>query len=556
MPIAEIELSNGRIVQVEFEGEFNEQAIRAAVDQQLGLSAEQERTQAVPVPALTAIEAGGIGSPAARAAQAQPPTSEAVQIQLPGALGAFLVGAGDTLSEVAGGAQRLVSSPQEAERLKLEGQESQRLLQPLREEFPVSSTIGAVAPALAIPGGTTLRGAAAIGSGLGVFSQSTEDQAQGGVIGAAAGAGGNVAGRLIGRAVSPLANEAGKLSDELTDIAKKLGVRLTAGQRTGSRGAELVEQSLRSSPAGAGAFERLAKANQTAINRAAARSIGSKADDLSNEVIDKAFRRLGKQFEKASRGVVMQADDTFREAMNKLVDDFGESAIKSSQVSSLVGRATTLIDRGEVKGEVVARISSQLGRAAGTLKRSQPFESSMLMQARKAVDDLMQRNLGAKRLDKLREARGQYRNLVTMVDNRVVRDGNVNMQILANVIQRLDPRGLLRGKQAENPLYQVAKLGRGLPQLADSGTASRLAVPLTTAGIASGAAYGLSEDQLAIGAALGLSPLAMQALVARLMTGGRGSAALSNQLVNEATRGAIGGVGAKIGAGAAADVQR
>lgn len=405
------------------------------------------------------------------------------------------------------------------------------------------------APAMLIPGANTAVGASLIGAGVGASQPVATGDSR--IANAAFGGAGGLAGYGVGKGISALAGRArapgganssstatanvapsassanatasgavnlnarsginygsvgpdpsaglnGPLREAL-DAGRQMGMRTTPGQATGSRALQQMEAKLASQPMTSGRFNAIDAKNQGVLGRVASRAIGEDAENVSAEVIDNAFTRLGKVFDDAG-------DDVAR-AINP--DDFVSklTAIEEGSQGLLTGTKSvidhplvrdlyTLASRGEATGQQLANISSKLGKAVNTNMRSAGGDRQLGMalgEVKDLTDDLLTQGMSGDRLSKLMQARGQYRTLLTLVNNQGVIDpvsGHVSGKTLANVLQRGDRTGFTRGRN-QGDLYTAARFARGFgDKIGNSGTATRM--PMNTMEMAASVPFSLA----------------------------------------------------------------
>lgn len=401
----------------------------------------------------------------------------------------------------------------------------------------VLGNVSMALPTMLNPLAATVRGAAAIGGGMGALQPTLGDESrlQNMGIGAGFGAGGAYAGNklmgaLIGNRGTTAAGGAatasstggvaststtvsggatakgsgggfnfGSVGDDfsagLTSSQKKLVARnpefkLTPGQVSGSRALQQMEAKLESQPMTSGTFNQIKDSNQRLVNRRVAESIGEKADVVDADVLSKAHERIGRVYnlvaDKTSRPI--QTDD-FLTRLGGVEGDFEGMLFANGKPYSimdhpLASRLFSYAEKGEATGEQLQDLASKLGKAA----RSQMSGNGdrqlgmALSEVKNLADDLLEQGLNGKTKDLFSAARGQYRNAM-MIEGRVGvlgADGNVRGGALANVLQQQDKKGFLRGGNT-SPMYDAARLAQAFkPLVGDSGTATRSVMPGAT----------------------------------------------------------------------------
>lgn len=478
----------------------------------------------------------------------------------------------------------LAGAPEAGAALMRRDQEEAELFQPVREQHPIASAVGESLPYFAVPVGAAgavagravgalprlagagqriarspIADAALVGAGMGAL-----DPEASAALGAAGGALGGAAGGLIGRAIRPIASRADEGTQRAVEAAQDVGIGTTAAQQTGSRPLGLVEASLRSNPLSAGAFETLGAANQTAANRIAAESIGESADAVTGEVLDRAARRIGDVFESVADEPAIALGDDFLGALARVEREFGESWTDAPVARKAIDKALNLAAEGEITGRAALDATQRLGKDARRLwsgTNADPVAAEALGAIKEALDDAIMASVAPAKAEALGAARGQWRNLLALERPGVIRSpirGDVSPPTLANAMRAQDRTGFMRGRR-DDPLANLAQVGKAFPAaVGDSGTASRLALPL----LASGAGGAMAADDFMQGqVGQGAAQLALPML---LMTGA-GRAYTSPLFTQYMSRGALPlteggrrllrGTGARIGGGLAIGTQ-
>lgn len=262
--------------------------------------------------------------------------------------------------------------------------------------------------------------------------------------------------------------------------------RLTPGQATGNKLLQRLEAKLESQPMTAGPFDRIKDANAREINRAAARAIGERADNLNSEVLDRAVTRLGGVFDDVRDATIRRIEPAdYVDRMRAIQDEF--EAI-GPQLSShpLVERLVRHAQTGEATGRDLGNLTSKLTREVNRQMTSAQGDRELgraLVQVKEYVDDLVAQGLSGERLNTYNAARDQYRNMM-LITSRVgtinPSTGNVNAGALANLLQQKDRAGFLFGRN-NSDMYNAARFGQAFkPIVGDSGTATRMPLPSPT----------------------------------------------------------------------------
>lgn len=398
----------------------------------------------------------------------------------------------------------------------------------------------------------------AVGAAYGAAAPVTDENSRAGnvAMGAAAGAAGAGVGEVVGRAITPIARAANPALERAVRGAERLGVRLTAGQRTGSAGLQRMEASLESTPFTAGPMAAIREGNQQAINRSVARAFGENADNLSEGVIDRAFVRIGGVFDKLTKGRDIPLDDAFVGRLAEIERQYQGvwSSLKSDKLGAVLDDALNAAAKGRLTGAEYQAVRSRLDQVARGMSRSEGADRETMLAlyaVKDAVDDAAARSLPNAQQAELNLARRQYRDLINTVRSGAVdpATGNVSGRKLANALTRRDMAGMVRGRNTSD-MYEAARTSkRFAPVVGDSGTATRMSVPAAVAGqagISGGALLAGIDPMTAL-----IAPAAVAGganALTRLYTSRPATNYLSNQLLNETARNALTRSGALLAA--------
>ena len=479
-----------------------------------------------------------------------------------------LAGAGKAFVDVGRGVRQITGNATQAEI-----DEAKRLDAPLMNTGAgvTGNVIGSVAaalPAALVPWAGTLTGAAAIGAGLGATQPvaTGESRAMNTGVGALGGAAGNVAGRLIGRAITPVDTQITGAQARALAGAEKLGAQATPGIRTGSLPLRQIEASAESFPLTSGAIRSVKSGNQLVLNRAAANSIGERADEVSQEVLARASSRIGSVFNTAEKIPAIPISTPVQNKLASIEMKYRGLLDKPLSEHAIVRDIYNALGK-DITGVQYNDWQSQLGKIARSKLRganSDPNFAFAMSEVKAALDDAAAAAMPKDQKAAFDLAKRQWRNLVMLEKPGVLNEqsGNVSGKVLSNTLTRQDRTGFRLGKNASD-LYDMARFYRAFPDaIGDSGTATRMSLPylMSTANIsglggAGGAGVGYLAGDPVAGALIGAAaPLAVAGGV-RAAEGAYLSPMLqrylSNQLIDPASRNALGLFGALSGAGGA-----
>jgi hypothetical protein len=414
-----------------------------------------------------------------------------------GAGEAALIGAGRTFDRLAQGAKDLAlsvpayfgSASAKDERAKMAERESEntRLYQQLQDNRPVATFLGEAAPLLAAPvaAGGGLGAAAAASALPGLVEYGTPDERLArGAFGAAGGVAGAVLGKGIARALQPTAGVTDDATRAAIEAAQRIGYKPTAGQQTGSRFLQTMEQQAAKNPIGAATGARsFAQGNQAAINRAALKAIGETGESVTEDSMSAARARLGGLFDSLSANKTIPITPRFEAhvmALKKKTDLAGP--FKSPEISNLVDSALELSKSGQMTGEAYQAIRSQLtDHARQAAAASKDKLKSSIKGVVGALDDAAESVLTAEEKTAWKMARKQYAAMKTLEKRGAIKGGDVDPAIIRNALQSGDKGAFARGNLS-GELADIARIGNAFRPLPDSGTATNTVAQLLMTG--------------------------------------------------------------------------
>lgn len=405
----------------------------------------------------------------------------------------------------------------------------------------VIGNIAMAAPTMLNPASATLKGAAVIGGGMGFLRPTMGDESvlENTATGAALGAGGQYAGdkllrTLVGAragtsaqggsatasstggsasasstvsggatargtgggynfgSVGPDAS-AGLTRAQRDLIARNPEFRLTPGQASGSKALQQMEAKLESQPMTSGTFNEIKDANQRLVNRRVAESIGVRnADIVDSAVLEKAHQRVDRIYGMVRNTKDRTIDpDVFINWLGDIEQNnngllFSNGKPYSVMDHPLVSQMYHYAQTGTASAKQLVDLSSKLGKAARSQMTSPSGDRQLGMalgEVKDMADDLIETGLNGRTQKLFQQARGNYRNLMT-IEGRVgivnPSNGNVSGATLANALQQKDKAGFLLGRN-QTPMYDAARLAQAFkPLVGDSGTATRSALPSPT----------------------------------------------------------------------------
>jgi hypothetical protein len=481
----------------------------------------------------------------------------------------FLAGAGKGMVDVYRGGKQLLGLASQDEI-----DEAKKLDAPLMNTGAgvagnVVGNMAAFLPAAFVPGANTLAGAAVMGGGMGALTPTAtgDSRATNMAIGAGGGMAGYGLGKGLSKLITPTGNQLSAAQQRALEAGEKLGAQVTPGVRTGSPGLRGLEAGMESFPATSGPMRAPKVANQSLLNKSAAKSIGETADELTSDVLANAHTRIGSAFNKVESIKEVPVGDAVQNKLASVEFKYRGLLDKPLAEYDIVKDIYASLGKG-ITGKQYNDWQSQLGKIARskfTGARSEPNVGYALMEVKDALDDAAAAVMTGAEKDAFKTARQQWRNLMMLETGNVVNEqtGNVSGKLLANVLSRKDKHGFRLGGTS-NDLYDMARFYKAFPDIVgDSGTATRSALPwMLGSGLVSGAASGVAtgaDPTKTLGAAV-LTPLA----IAAAARGGQSAymnplmqSYLANQLLSPAAQAALSRAGALAGpAGALAQQKR
>jgi len=435
--------------------------------------------------------------------------------------GRLAAGVGSGLADAWLGARQVAATVTGRDRwsdqLNAEAAEKRRIDAPLTatgagKVGSVAGSIGALAPLMLIPGAGTVAGGALMGAAGGAVQPTTGDESRAANIGLGGGLGGAASklGAVLSRSATPRAMNP---TQRALQAGEAMGFQSTLGQRTGNRALQRVEASIASQPGFAAAGNARQVNNQTLLNRQAAEAIGEQADYVDSTVLRAARDRIRGVYNTVADDVVRPVDPAATaRALNQINDDYGNTMLDPNRLVTdhpLVRRFGDLVARGELTGRAAQNISSRLNKGAKSQMQADPQLGLALREIKDLVDDALGMTLDEPTAVAFASARGQYRTLMQLEAPGVLNPstGDVSGKSLANALTRMD-KATMRYGGKESGLHTAARFHQVLPNVPDSGTATRQAIsgPLNAAWQAVGylASKGLTSAPVkAVGRGIG-----------------------------------------------------
>lgn len=275
-------------------------------------------------------------------------------------------------------------------------------------------------------------------------------------------------------------------------IARNPEFRLTPGQASGSRSLQQLEAKLESQPMTSGRFNEIKAQNQELINSRVAEAIGVRANTVDSTVLDQAHQRVDRIYNMVRSTRDRAVDpDSFLQGLAQVENNSNGLLFTNGKAFSivdhpLVSQLYSQANNGQMTARQLVDLSSKLGKAARNQMTGGNGDRELghaLYQVKELTDDMISQGLNGRTQRLFDQARGNYRNLMTLESNVGIVNpstGNVSGANLANTLQRKDKSGFLLGRN-QSPMYDAARLAQAFkPVVGDSGTATRSALPSPT----------------------------------------------------------------------------
>lgn len=342
------------------------------------------------------------------------------------------------------------------------------------------------------------------------------------------------------RAITPFPASPERMS--YVEGLRRAGVDLTAGQTTGNRALRYAEAHLSEIPGGGGGAARAAERQKEQFTAAALRHVGENATRATPEVIDRAFTRIGRQFDRLAARNTLRADQQFATDIRDAAFEYFDGVNPSARAPVVENTVTDIVramqnNRGRLSGQTYQALRSRLDRRARTA-RADPQLSEALHGLRNALDDAMERSMIAAGrsgdVKAWREARRQYRNLLPIERAMTGAGEDTALGLLspAQLRSAVAAQGRRAYARGRGDLAELARAGTAtmLP-MPNSGTPGRVATQALPAALGAGVgALGGGPVGASAGAvaAAALPPIMGRALMSRPV-----QAYLANQTVPE-----------------------
>ena len=348
----------------------------------------------------------------------------------------------------------------------------------------LAHAIGEFAPSAAVgPGGVIAKGIATVGGGVG---QVYGGDAAAALLGEKARPYGEFLGGAVGvltpggaaRTITP--NPIRPERQRLIDLLRDEGVTsMTAGQQTGSKRLQYLEDAAGNSPGAGRGAERITREGQDQFTEAAMRRTGA-GPTAAPEVLAANQARLGQSFEDLSARNTLVPDNRFITDITQAVRNYRNvpDSQQRAMIQGYIDDIIPYVNQGAMPGVEYQHMRSRMSRQANNNRQSDPDLSEALRDFRNALDNAMTRSIppGSQDAQLWAQTRQQYgaQKDVEKAASRAgeaTAEGQIVPANLRNVAAANNRGAYARG---EGQFSELARAGSGIMSpLPNSGTAQR-----------------------------------------------------------------------------------
>lgn len=297
---------------------------------------------------------------------------------------------------------------------------------------------------------------------------------------------------------------------------------MTAGTATGHKGLQYAESHLSEMFGGGGGAEAAQREALGQYTAAALRRVGEHADRATPEVVDRAFNRIGGEFDRLTAANTMHLDQQVQNDLLNTVVGYQRNVAPIHQAPLIENTMNDIAtwagqQGGQLTGRQYQNLRSELAREArGT---TEPQTSHALSDMTEALDDSMERSIARTNpadAGAFGEARRQYRNML-VIERAATGPGEKSAEGFISPAQLATATKAVMGRRA------YARGEGDFAGLAHSGNAALL--PLPQSGTAPRQAMAHAIEQLGLASLLGMEGGAHGGLPAMMGMGLAGAAA-------------------------------
>ena len=277
------------------------------------------------------------------------------------------------------------------------------------------------------------------------------------------------------RAITPL--PVSKERQGLLNVLKSEGVDLTAGQSSGRQGLRYAESEL-----GGGKVANLMDTQGEQFTAAALKRAGITADRATPEVMDKAFTRIGNEFDGLAARNTLQPDAKLAQDVAGVVQDYANITTPTTR-KAIVGKLANDILTSSSNGMSGKKYNALRSDIEEMARRSSDGEfANSLRELKHSLDEAMERTLKAANSPDLgawQKVRREYRNIIVLEQaataaGEKAAEGLISPSALRSAtVTKHGKRNYARG---DGDFADLARAGEAtMKPLPQSGTAPRTA---------------------------------------------------------------------------------
>lgn len=325
--------------------------------------------------------------------------------------------------------------------------------------------------------GAATTGAYGFGTGEGGTGKRLDQAKSSAVLGATVGGGLPLATTglgAVGLALTPKIDEGFK---EVGKLARKYNIPLSLDQLSSSRTLKNVQKVSQDLPfSGQSGFQDL---QRTRWQNEVIKTFGEEGERFTPELADKAFARLGAQFDALGKGKTVPVGGFVNNISKNVIEsgkELGAAPQAIEGVQSYIQRAVLpAIENGKIKGEALNKIRAEVNE----LGRNTPnLDSAMLYRdLENEIIDALTEGSG-KAAEAFTKTKMQYKNLLAAEPLFTKGQGGiVSPTLLNDRVKKIYGRAYTKGQASE--LGDLARIGRELlPALGGSDTFAKSAYGL------------------------------------------------------------------------------
>lgn len=353
----------------------------------------------------------------------------------------------------------------------------------------VMGNVMAATPMMLLPGAGSILGSAAYGGAFGGIQPvgPNESRAENVVKGAGTSGAVTAGMKAVGRVIQPVRNANTAEEQSAVRGLQSEDVRLSVGQQTGSKAVQSAERMLRDNPYTGPAMSEQAQKQAKSFTRAALRTIGEDAEAATPEVLGRAKTRIGGVMD----GVFSKYRIPLRPQDMAGIQSLEQSARRRGVDKPISAIAQDIRDHmAQAGGKLDGKFYQKIRRDLQALE-SNADTAEIARDFREGLDNAF--NSAASPADRaaLAQARGQYRNLMTIADSADTT--NRGLISPATLAQRLKSGKYTKGEFRFKGEEALARLARDASTLVDrfpnSGTTARAGAQMVAPTLVAGASY-------------------------------------------------------------------